>query len=1076
MKKKSFLSRFLMIALAILAVIATITFVVVEQGFSASSGTLKGLGIDNLEVGYTVDQDYDSSPWTVSSRTIKGSLQSKAAEGMCGGDDTHYISTLSIEYVGKFDNSIYPKIVFNYDFIANGGILEFANQELSANSSSDDFEYEFTETNKLLQFKMTSNSTTTPTSLELTSIKCITGKTVNLTFKSLKDSDSHAVYYVNGQKIEEDKVITTLDTEIWQLETYAIEGFDFMGRSSNDTIFSTLLMCSARFDADSVIYPLFINKDSAKFSNNGNIFTDLNEANESALNSTDKTIYLLAPGGKLETGDYKISNGVTLYLPYSDSSVPLYDDQYIFSMRKDNAVKTPTAYTQLILQRNSKITIENGGILYVGATCLAPGGSYTISNIPIDNYGELVLEDESSALTLESGGQLYVYGYITGRGKITAEYGSTVHEVFQIADFRGGTATLGFLGTGCFPINQYFIQNCLTTLNLEFGSTLIVHSALYAMNKVNPLFLTFISSTLEGQENGQRGIFSIRKGGSIVRNYDSENDRMIYDVYGSCFMNSIDLDLGLTTVDSSDFILPITNNLTVNVTSGSDVIINQKLIFLPGSELNIEENSSVSISKNNSVIFYDLNSWKGNSFARTGDFLTSGYSPTFGVSGGKPDPNSEKIRNNRMKSARIDLNGTIQVEENAGFYSTIHTESFTANSISESVGSIFSSSSTGNVNFVGTMNKQDSIIQIKGDNVEKITINLTLPYYLNAKELEQTKPYTYFDNENDALYQKAVLFDSNQGIWVLGDVMGLSRNILFFEKSSDIEPLEEMTYTTGKPFTFPTSEHFNISFKNFSLKGWSVNNSFFSVGETVNSMPDLSNDAHAYAVWGGWIDDDGESYYLDYYSAQENRLKGLHRVPSRDGNEINIYYFDETTGAFKWDYTDVYNSTDYDNRYFIREGLVVESGGFEYYVSNIQTQEFDYVYIDKNNTLLTNKTCYVRAKEEDPLPSGRYTFDNNGLIVKEFPDMITNGAVQMKMNIENPGMFIDGIRVPYGLFLNTDGHYYYSNNDGQIIKDQTFYVEKTNDYNISEGLYYFDVEGRLCDQKTLEPVIGGATA
>lgn len=50
-----------------------------------------------------------------------------------------------------------------------------------------------------------------------------------------------------------------------------------------------------------------------------------------------------------------------------------------------------------------------------------------------------------SAITLNSGANLYAWGFITGDGQITATPDATVYEYFQVKDWRGGTATSGML-------------------------------------------------------------------------------------------------------------------------------------------------------------------------------------------------------------------------------------------------------------------------------------------------------------------------------------------------------------------------------------------------------------------------------------------------------------------------------------------------------------------------------------------------------------------------------------------------------------------------------------------------------
>ena len=60
--------------------------------------------------------------------------------------------------------------------------------------------------------------------------------------------------------------------------------------------------------------------------------------------------------------------------------------------------------------------------------------------------------------------------------------------------------------------------------------------------------------------------------------------------------------------------------------------------------------------------------------------------------------------------------------------------------------------------------------------------------------------------------------------------------------------------------------------------------------------------------------------------------------------------------------------------------------------------------------------------------------------------------------------------MPTGLF-KYDGHYYYATNGGLIVKATStqvyvsFYISKNNNYNVEAGLYLFDENGHIFENK-----------
>ncbi len=148
---------------------------------------------------------------------------------------------------------------------------------------------------------------------------------------------------------------------------------------------------------------------------------------------------------------------------------------------------------------------------------------------------------------------------------------------------------------------------------------------------------------------------------------------------------------------------------------------------------------------------------------------------------------------------------------------------------------------------------------------------------------------------------------------------------------------------------------------------------------------------------------EGETFYLrsTYYTAQI----GLKRIVTESG-EINYYYFDPESGkAFK---------------------AVGDDNGC--------------VVVYSNNLLVAGI---------------RYHFDENGVILHD--DTSRNGIV---MN-EDGYMYdyIDGVRIPRGLF-ERDGNFYYARtSNGIIVCDTRYYVSVTNGHGIASGYYMFDENG-----------------
>ena len=328
------------------------------------------------------------------------------------------------------------------------------------------------------------------------------------------------------------------------------------------------------------------------------------------------------------SGTYTIPAGITLLIPF-DAAGTLYTDA-------PAAIRTAPAskpFRTLTMSDGASITV-NGAISLGGRYYAAGGGE---QGRPVGDYGYIKMADNSS-ITVKNGGNLYAWGFISGSGSVLAESGATVYEFYQIADFRGGTASSG-MHHGVFPFSQYFVQNIEVPLTLNAGANEQVYSGVYAMSTTYTTAINFIGDT---------GMFKVESG-SFTKDYDEKADRLVFTVNGEAALNTLSLKLAGMSVNSASYVLPITNNVTINIQSGN-VTINQDAALLAGVEVNIAEGAGLTVANGKNIYFYDSDEWNSDNFVwGSCKFKSVAYAP------GKAYNRS----NNDLVDAKMDVNGSV---------------------------------------------------------------------------------------------------------------------------------------------------------------------------------------------------------------------------------------------------------------------------------------------------------------------------------------------------------------------------------------------------------------------------------
>ena len=605
---KSTLKRFLSLVLCMCMVMALLPNVTMTA-FAAISGTVTGLADENIGLSFTGDAD---NAWSANGTSIIGAATSTG--GTCG--DTSYSSTLTITN----KKSTTATLSFDYSIEQNGGKIQVDGTEVSSGAS---FTKELA-ANESVKVYIKSGSTSAATKITLTNVVLVSDVNATATFMPAENG----TYTVDGKLITEEYSNTQSSMTAYQVVATPADGYQFMGwyDVSNEKYISTSAKAALNIENDCTITARFASKTAALFETGGQRFADLNEAVVYAQANGQSKI-TLATNGSI-SGTYTIPTGITLLIPFDEAGT-LYTDA-------PAAIRTAPAskpFRTLTMSDGASITVN--GAISLGGRYFAAGGGQ--QGRPVGDYGYIKMADNSS-ITVKNGGKLYAWGFISGSGSVLAESGATVYEFYQIADFRGGSASSG-MGHGVFPFSQYFVQNIEVPLTLNAGANEQVYSGVFAMSTTYTTAINFI---------GDNGMFKVESG-SFTKDYDEKTDRLVFTVNGEAALNTLSLTLAGMDVDSASYVLPITNNITINIQSGN-VTINQDAALLAGVEVNIAEGAGLTVANGKNIYFYDSDEWNSDNFVwGPCKFKSVAYAP------GK----AYNRTNNDLVDAKMDVNGSV---------------------------------------------------------------------------------------------------------------------------------------------------------------------------------------------------------------------------------------------------------------------------------------------------------------------------------------------------------------------------------------------------------------------------------
>ncbi|MBR0482229.1 MAG: hypothetical protein IJJ48_07140, partial [Firmicutes bacterium] len=512
--------------------------------------------IEGLSASYETYTVY--SAWTVSGTTFSGYAR--------GNDDDDCGAAGSMTNTLALTNVSGNRALLSFDYdepsLASGGYVTIDEETVTGSGS---FSKELEDGESVIVEIFSGDAGALTSSIDLLNVSLVQVTEVDITFLPPQEGGS---YFVNGNEITEETVISQFSDQVFSLIAVPLEGYKLQGWYSQTLgryLYSSMSV-NAYFDVSQTVYPVFSVDTRPVWMVGDQRFTDLNEAVSCAEN-TDISTIVMHSSGILEAGTYIVPAGKTLLIPcdvVNTVSIPqpeIYDAVTAFD---------PVAFRTLTLSEGANLTVY--GDLNINGKLNSSNNGY--SGATSGNYGYVIM-DSGSSIAVGDGGALYCWGYISGGGNIHVSSGGSIYEPFQLCDLRGGTVTqtMNANPQRVLPFQQYYVQNIEVPLTLEYGAIENLVGSVSVNGSISRPVLSFV-----GHEG--KCLFKLSPEASFTKRYDPISDRTYYTVAGDAAVSKVMIDVSVRYY-SEDFVLPLMQNTSIEIISGTTTL-KQDLYMLPG--------------------------------------------------------------------------------------------------------------------------------------------------------------------------------------------------------------------------------------------------------------------------------------------------------------------------------------------------------------------------------------------------------------------------------------------------------------------------------------------------------------
>ena len=304
------------------------------------------------------------------------------------------------------------------------------------------------------------------------------------------------------------------------------------------------------------------------------------------------------------TADYTLESSVTV-----PSNVTLIIPSS--SALNDTTAGNNASGGQVLGNEYVTLTIPENTVLTVNGTLLVAGNQQSTqpqSGCLTGDFGKI---DVSGSIDVY--GSLYARGEISGTGTVTANSGSSIYQLLQIQDWRGGTAARSAYNNHIFPFNRYEYKNITAKTYYMNGCAMYGQYYIYASSTHNAGDVTII---------GQDGILEFENTTAtdyIVTEYSS--GKMTATIKGAVKSGDMSVTIQVFifdyTIDSSSTVLPFGYNMDVVVADGASLRITNDIKLLPGCTITVEDGGELIVDSGANLYVYGA----------------GGYSPTYNYGG-----------------------------------------------------------------------------------------------------------------------------------------------------------------------------------------------------------------------------------------------------------------------------------------------------------------------------------------------------------------------------------------------------------------------------------------------------------
>lgn len=367
-------------------------------------------------------------------------------------------------------------------------------------------------------------------------------------------------------------------------------------------------------------------------------YTTIEKALSSAV-SSDKDVVYVIPGSVCEIKEpCTIKTDTSLVLPYGDKT----------SKTTNNGINDTLSVSDFSDSKNEnnlgtnvklKTTLTVNGTLEIGGEV---GGGGNLGLVVGGKYSQITMVGSAK---IENYKTINCYGYIKeentslGEPIINNYDGSNFYMPMAIYDWNGGSYAYACNQAKVLPINMFDFPNVKPKIVYNYGCLLEVNVRMYMQDAWRNVERTKMIGKLEDNN----AFFMLSSGASITLKYQGranglttndgkinskQNDLNVtkVEVCGNVKLGSLvmSMDLGImdASINTSEVFCPISYKLDISVMSGSILTFAQKVKFLAGSKMIIQNGAEV-IFEQPTIFYRENQSLKKTKYNQYPAFLTS---------------------------------------------------------------------------------------------------------------------------------------------------------------------------------------------------------------------------------------------------------------------------------------------------------------------------------------------------------------------------------------------------------------------------------------------------------------------